>query len=1495
MALLSNQVTAQAAAATPTSPASPAPPATPTPPTPGSTPSYVLPNYANYTTVFEVNSLTWYDTAATCVNRKDDTTTSDNCTLRQAMVQANAIAGTEPVLITLSAALVVPADQPWIMIDAANAEQYMCATNDASCGSSITNDTYSWFNITRPFVTVDLQRKLGINGAGQRDGSAVVLQISASQVTVRGFNGLFGPESAISVLTGSDDVTLDQLGIDQAATNPYNSVVPNFWWLERGVVINGTVNNLTISNSQFGHHYVAEDNANILFPNGATVSGLTIDNVVFNNTLTSATCSSANGTGCSSPSIEAIDAATVTNVDISYAQFTGNSTNRYPVLMPGGADVVLNNWTWTDVTFSNITSYILFNFAPGTPSKSEAPTLLNWTWERVAVVDFQAASSPGWGTTYLDYEYFFCAPYATATGWKVTDFSWTNSRADFVFSFNGTSGTLSATIDNWDWTRVNVTGLLSTTTTFFHAPYTSAKAWHWEDVTLTGSPSSYFFNFTGAATAPAALTGWTWNKVSVSGLTVSTPAFFYAPFASAASWEWADLTLSGTPSSCFFNFDGSAASRSVLSDWIWTRVSVSGLTVSTSTFFFGQYAVADDWSLTDVTMTGTVALHFFNFAGGSGNPSILTNWVWVRVDINLTATDTDAFFRAAYTSAAGWQLTDVTITGSVSRFTFNFEGGTTSTNSPVLDGWTWKRVDVSGLTSSAISFFNGPYASATNWSLTDVTFDGTVSSYFFNFSGSTSYQAVLDGWEWIRVDVSGLTSTTTNFFYATYDKANNWSMTDVTFDGTVGSYFFNFDGYSATIRAQLTNWIWDNVTVKNMTTTTDHFLYADYSNLTDWTIKNSHFTSNALVGTASINSSVFYVPYATLVDWSWTNTEFASLSGTCAIYANNSTQQNGLLDQLTVTGMNLTNAFFCAASSTVNPSTENPSNGLTVQNSTFGITGQGNTVSYGLFRLSGATGKALTFDNNSFTNNTSGTASYGAIGSFYNATLTDVTVADTVNPSLTVTYPSLTVKNNTMSNNTTSGNYSGLWAMQGAKLGQLNVSGDTMSNNTVSGNYSGLWAFYGANLGNLTITNSNLSENNATGTSSAIWNLSALGASSGITMTDNVSTADSFIQGWVNLYNNGSKLNAVTISNNQVTNQQFKSTGGATIYIASNITFNGQVAIVGNTFTAQPSSYFFNFGIYWDGAQSSSTSVVGSKLSVTNNYFDGFSDSSIYLSDGGSVEVRRNTFGPNTTTNVSSPGTGEESFLNNTVAYMVANDDTNREIATWYPSVTTIGASDSVVDTAGCVVYLTLVEPTSGTLPVGSLTIDLCKTADHTAEIYLGSVTTTPTAAADSVIAMLDAEDVSGSRVRVQTTGTNTGGPESSQYSRWVQIGDITCQPAWDITKSAYADDSLTTELAADSVVESGNEVYWLYQVTNQRLTGQGYQIGVTDDQKTTEDGEVCTVELPTPRLSTVVCSTEPGQASDVCTVTTADIAAMTGSVTDSGDDCQWHQTLTLP
>jgi hypothetical protein len=328
--------------------------------------------YSNYTSVYEVTTKTYYDSKANCVDRNQDTTTKSTCTLRQAIVQANNNTSTDKILITLDPDFATQLDpatsgsqstNPWIQLVGTN---LMCDRVAGACNDLLEEDTRDSFWIKHPNLTIDFEGLLGVAwSSGDEYGTFL---ITASGVTLKGFNGLYSPGAAVVLMTGADDFTMIDGSTNQrrVATvigsngKPVANATTNNYFTERWLVVAGSVHNITAKNWEIGGLYQlnTELNGAVIFEN-ATVDGFTIDNVTFDATTNGSTCTFLNADGCSMNGWQNHDRNVLKNFTITNSTFKGFSGgNRQAPFAFDYKDhkedlVVLWNWTLDHDTFSD--------------------------------------------------------------------------------------------------------------------------------------------------------------------------------------------------------------------------------------------------------------------------------------------------------------------------------------------------------------------------------------------------------------------------------------------------------------------------------------------------------------------------------------------------------------------------------------------------------------------------------------------------------------------------------------------------------------------------------------------------------------------------------------------------------------------------------------------------------------------------------------------------------------------------------------------------------------------------------------------------------------------------------------------------------------------------------------------------------------------------------------------------------------------------------------
>jgi adhesin/invasin len=268
-------------------------------------------------------------------------------------------------------------------------------------------------------------------------------------------------------------------------------------------------------------------------------------------------------------------------------------------------------------------------------------------------------------------------------------------------------------------------------------------------------------------------------------------------------------------------------------------------------------------------------------------------------------------------------------------------------------------------------------------------------------------------------------------------------------------------------------------------------------------------------------------------------------------------------------------------------------------------------------------------------------------------------------------------------------------------------------------------------------------------------------------------------------------------------------------------------------------------GIYWRSNQVTLGGYRASRLFVEDNYFDGFTTASIEMLNTGTVTVRRNTFGPSSTS-AQQPNTLLEETARSVGLFVRTSRAVNREVATWYPKAARF---------VGCALQVDVSPPQSATtLPDAPLTIDFYYTASATAETYLGSVDGVSAASTVEVPAIPPGPGY----LRIQTQGTHPGKmnqPESSAYSRTLALEASECMKpavtldlrAWtgvpaELTTYEEIMASRATEILPGAQQLPGSEVWFTYTVAN---TGRVavHSLLVED----TSSGRICTIDTLAP------------------------------------------------
>ncbi|SJN08446.1 Predicted cell-wall-anchored protein SasA (LPXTG motif) [Leucobacter sp. 7(1)] len=312
-------------------------------------------------------------------------------------------------------------------------------------------------------------------------------------------------------------------------------------------------------------------------------------------------------------------------------------------------------------------------------------------------------------------------------------------------------------------------------------------------------------------------------------------------------------------------------------------------------------------------------------------------------------------------------------------------------------------------------------------------------------------------------------------------------------------------------------------------------------------------------------------------------------------------------------------------------------------------------------------------------------------------------------------------------------------------------------------------------------------------------------------VVDGFTFADSFVSNLTNQvafpFTNGTAASSsvrasnVKFTGNRFINAQGLGTGWQNAFIALPIgQMGGDNEITGNTFVRATSGQ--NFAVAWNG---NTTSGSAGKLRIANNYFTGYTGTSVYLQNTGTVNVEQNTFGARSASQ-GRPGIAEET-RDGTSSLLDNGTNANGRVTTWYPSkdaavLTAETPAGSVQvesplpeDVPECVATLDVTAPTDGPFPENTVDLDLYWTPDRTAEVYLGRVSELTGSSAKLLLdlpvgpqefpstvvgetdtaTIVDADTGLGNGyIRLQTIGSESR--QSSQYSRMVGFSG-SCRP----------------------------------------------------------------------------------------------------------------------
>lgn len=292
------------------------------------------------------------------------------------------------------------------------------------------------------------------------------------------------------------------------------------------------------------------------------------------------------------------------------------------------------------------------------------------------------------------------------------------------------------------------------------------------------------------------------------------------------------------------------------------------------------------------------------------------------------------------------------------------------------------------------------------------------------------------------------------------------------------------------------------------------------------------------------------------------------------------------------------------------------------------------------------------------------------------------------------------------------------------------------------------------------------------------------------------------------------KASNINIIDNEFINVQGYGTGVNNAFITLPFgKIDGKNQITGNQFVRAASGQ--THAVVWNG---NTTTGSAGDMRIANNYFNGYTGTSVYLQNTGNVNVEKNTFGARSASQ-NRPGILEEN-RDGTTTMLDNSTNANGRVMTWYPTgdaavLTNDAPAGSIqvdsplaADVPACVATLDVTAPSDLPLPESTVDLDLYWTADRTAEIYLGRVEGLTGSSAKLLLdlpvgpqkfpstvvgefdeaTIVDANTGAGQGyVRMQTVGATTG--QSSQYSRMVGFSG-NCRPELTINQSATQNDS---------------------------------------------------------------------------------------------------------
>ncbi|MBF0722994.1 invasin domain 3-containing protein [Sanguibacter inulinus] len=348
--------------------------------------------------------------------------------------------------------------------------------------------------------------------------------------------------------------------------------------------------------------------------------------------------------------------------------------------------------------------------------------------------------------------------------------------------------------------------------------------------------------------------------------------------------------------------------------------------------------------------------------------------------------------------------------------------------------------------------------------------------------------------------------------------------------------------------------------------------------------------------------------------------------------------------------------------------------------------------------------------------------------------------------------------------------------------------------------------------------------------------------------------------------NHALDLRGFTLTNAQIVGNTFTRnslTAGYTLVFINTPGLGAPNVISGNTFdNAGANAGTTSYAVY---ALLSRTAAQQSGWRIEDNYFDGFTSSSVYLAGTGILTAQRNTFG---TASYGGLGAGNEtsavSMLTNATAA------SNSQVSTWYPTATSY-------DSAQCTLSISVTPPSSGTVPTVPVSIDayyLPTGATSGATVHLGRQTLS--AAGQMTVPYT----LGPGQIRVQTIDA-TG--RASQYSRTVQQtqADL-CGPRVTVDQAASQADPTSmrdlrfTVAVSEPLATSGAGALTASDFSTAGSTAPGTRVTAVAKVNDT----LYTVTARADASGTVTLSLPAGAVSDASGNLSAESTSTDGSVT---------------